>query len=100
MPIPACKSGGVIWSMLWEFLNPLMMPGWFCAGRVFARMWRGERRAEMPDGCVDRFSWRTLNWVFLSKERLFIDNALRAATLKKYVCLRTPRDAANWLKQI
>lgn len=73
---------------------------WRCAWRVLRRMLRGIRRAEMPEGCVDRLSWRTLNWVIRKSERPFIDKALAAARVKNYVRLRTPRDAANWLARI
>jgi len=69
-----------------------------CASRVLARMLRGERRGEMPAGCVDRFSWRMLSTVLLRKERPYIDDALRTATLKNYVRLPTRREIADWLR--
>jgi adenylate kinase family enzyme len=68
-----------------------------CAARVLMRMLRREQRSEMPAGCVDRFSWRMLSTVLLRKERPYIDDALKAATLKKYVRLRTRREIADWL---
>jgi adenylate kinase family enzyme len=68
-----------------------------CATRVLMRMLRGEQRSEMPAGCVDRFSWRMLSTVLLRKERPYIDDALRAATLKNYVRFRTRRQSADWL---
>jgi hypothetical protein len=61
-------------------------------------MLRGERRGEMPAGCVDRFSWRMLSTVLLRKERPYIDDALRTATLKNYVRLPTRREIADWLR--
>ncbi|MEI9997076.1 MAG: hypothetical protein WDM91_20945 [Rhizomicrobium sp.] len=70
---------------------------WRCAWRMLQRMRRAARRDEMPEGCVDRFRWRTLDTVFWKKERPFIDAALAAATLKRYVRLRSPRAAAAWL---
>jgi adenylate kinase family enzyme len=72
-------------------------PTLLCAWRVLARMVRGERRSEMPAGCVDRFSWRMLSTVLLRKERPYIDDALKAATLKEYARLRTRREVADWL---
>ncbi|HEY4943778.1 MAG TPA: hypothetical protein VII56_20285 [Rhizomicrobium sp.] len=73
---------------------------WRCAGRVLMRMLRGVRRAEMPDGCVDRFRGRTLRTVFFKKERPYVDNALRAAAMKNYVRLTNPREAAAWLSAL
>lgn len=71
-----------------------------CAARVLRRMLAAERRAEMPPGCIDRFSWQTLDWVVWKKERPAIDAALGAAKLKGYVRLRTPRAAAKWLQAL
>lgn len=71
-----------------------------CAARVLRRMLVTERRPEMPTGCVDRFSWQTLGWVLWKKERPAIDAALGRAKLKKYVRLRTPRAAAQWLQSL
>lgn len=71
-----------------------------CARRVLLRMLRGIRRPEMPEGCVDRFSLRTLQWVLRKQERPFIDDALRAAPPKNHVRLRSPREATEWLEQI
>lgn len=83
-----------------ELVIDLDFPGRLCARRVLARMLRGERRAEMPDGCVDRFSWRMLGWVVRRAERPSIDCALKAATLRRYVRLKSPREASDWLEQI
>ncbi len=83
-----------------DLVIDLDFTGWQCAARVLTRMLRGTRRPEMPDGCVDRFSWQTLNWVLWKKERPFIDKALRAATMKNYVRLKTPREAASWLQRL
>lgn len=71
-----------------------------CAWRVLRRMLRAQRRAEMPEGCVDRFRWRTLTTVFFKKERSFVDEALRAAKLREYVRLKNPRQAAAWLSAL
>jgi adenylate kinase family enzyme len=71
-----------------------------CAARALRRMLVAERRPEMPPGCVDRFSWQTLDWVLWKKERPAIDAALGAAKLKNYVRLRTPRAAAQWLQSL
>ena len=73
---------------------------WRCAGRVLMRMLRAQRRAEMPDGCVDRFHWRTLRTVFFKKERPYIDDALRAATMANYVRLRNPSETSTWLNAL
>ena len=81
-----------------DLVIDLDLPGWLCAARVLARMVRGARRAEMPEGCVDRWSWRTLKWVALRMERPFIDSALRQASVRNYVRLRSPRQAEEWLK--
>jgi adenylate kinase family enzyme len=70
---------------------------WRCTARVLGRMLRRVRRAEMPEGCVDRFQPHVLNWVFLKKERPFIDAALSAAAVKAYVRLKSPREASRWL---
>ena len=72
----------------------------FSAARVLRRMLVAERRPEMPPGCVDRFSWQTLDWVLWKKERPAIDAALGAAKLKSYVRLRTPRAATKWLQSL
>ena len=60
-------------------------------------MLAAECRPEMPAGCIDRFSWQTLDCVLWRKERPAIDAALGAAELKNYVRLHTPRAAAKWL---
>jgi adenylate kinase family enzyme len=83
-----------------DLVIDLDFPSWLCASRVLSRMVRGEQRSEMPDGCVDRFSWRTFSTVLFSKERPFLDGALKSTTMKNYVRLRTPREAANWLREI
>jgi adenylate kinase family enzyme len=70
---------------------------WVCFSRVVQRQIRGVRRDEMPEGCIDRFSARTLLWVLLKSERPFIDAALKAATMKSYVRLKSPREADAWL---
>lgn len=70
---------------------------WRCAWRVLLRMLRAQRRAEMPEGCIDRFRPHYLSTVFFKKERPYIDGALRAATMKDYVRLKNPREAAAWL---
>jgi hypothetical protein len=54
----------------------------------------------MPPGCIDRFSWQTLDWVMWKKERPAIDAALGSAKMKSYVRLRTPRAAAKWLQSL
>lgn len=83
-----------------DLVIDLDLPAPVCARRVLLRMLRGVRRAEMPDGCIDRFSIRTLNWVLLKKERPFIDRALAAAPPKRYVRLASPREAASWLEKL
>jgi adenylate kinase family enzyme len=80
-----------------DIVIDLDLPAALCATRVLMRMLRRERRSEMPAGCVDRFSWRMLSTVLLRKERPYIDDALRAATVKKYVRLRTRREIADLL---
>ena len=71
-----------------------------CAARLLKRMLVAERRPEMPSGCVDRFSWQTLDWVLWKRERPEIDAALGAVKLKNYVRLRTPSAAAKWLQSL
>ncbi len=73
---------------------------WVCTARVLRRMLVRRRRAEMPDGCVDRFQPHVLNWVFFKKERPSIDDALAVARTKRYVRLTSPRAAQNWLKAL
>lgn len=80
-----------------DIVIDLVPPRSVCAWRVLARMVRGERRTEMPIGCVDRFSWRTLRTALLRQERPSIDDALKGTALKNYVRLRTRREAAKWL---
>jgi adenylate kinase family enzyme len=80
-----------------DLVIDLDFPGLLCAWRVLARMLRGERRVEMPDGCVDQFSWRTLKWAVSKAERPSIEAALQVARPKKYVRLTTPREARDWL---
>jgi adenylate kinase family enzyme len=70
---------------------------WLCAARVLRRMLRNARRSEMPEGCVDRFSWRTLMVVFRKLERPSIDGALRAAAIGEYLRFTSPREAQAWL---
>ena len=82
-----------------DLVIDLDFPAWLCAARVLARMLRGERRAEMPLGCIDQFSWRTLTTVLLRKERAFIDDALKRVSMKNYLRLRTPREARDWLRR-
>jgi hypothetical protein len=57
-------------------------------------------REEMPEGCVDRFSLRTLKWVLLRQERPFIDDALEAATVKSYLRFTSQREANAWLARL
>lgn len=71
-----------------------------CTARVLRRMLAVQRRPEMPPGCIDRFSWQTLDWVMWKKERPAIDAALGSAKMKSYVRLRTPRAAAKWLRSL
>lgn len=73
---------------------------WRCSGRVLMRMLRGVRRAEMPEGCVDRFQPNYLNTVFFKRERPFVDGALRAATMANYVRLRNPSETSTWLNAL
>jgi adenylate kinase family enzyme len=80
-----------------DLVVDLDYPGWLCGWRVLQRQMRGVRRQEMPDGCVDGFSPQTLRWVFTKAERPSGDAALKAATVKKYVRLTSPREAAAWL---
>jgi adenylate kinase family enzyme len=70
---------------------------WRCTARVIGRQLRRVRRAEMPEGCVDRIQPHVIGWVFWKKERPFVDAALNAATLKHYVRLTSPRAARLWL---
>lgn len=83
-----------------DLVVDLALPGWLCATRVLARMLRGVRRIEMPEGCVDKFQPHVLDWVFFKRERPFIDDALRAANVRTYVQLKSRREAADWLDQI
>ncbi|MBS0472617.1 MAG: hypothetical protein JSR60_16205 [Proteobacteria bacterium] len=73
---------------------------WRCTARVLRRMLAGARRAEMPEGCVDRFQPKVLWWMLRRAERPHIDRALAAAALKSYVRLSNPRDAAAWLASV
>lgn len=70
---------------------------WVCIWRVLKRMLRRGRRAEMPEGCNERFRLHVLDVVFFKRERSSIDAALASATLKSYVRLKSPREAAAWL---
>ena len=72
---------------------------WRCAWHLLARMLRGEKREEMPDGCVDRYSVGRLSVVFWKKERPAIDGALAVAKIRNYVRLKSPREAAAWLEK-
>jgi adenylate kinase family enzyme len=80
-----------------DLVIDLDLSRWRCSARVLARMLRRVRRDEMPAGCVDRFQPHVLDRVFFKRERPSIDGALRAATLKSYVRLRSPRQARAWL---
>ena len=73
---------------------------WRCAWRVLVRMLRGGRRAEMPEGCVDRFQPDYLRTVFFKKERPYVDGALRAAKMRDYRRFTTPREADAWLSAL
>lgn len=70
---------------------------WRCAWRVLVRMLRRQRRAEMPEGCVDRFQLHYLSTVFFKKERPYVDGALAAAKMKDYRRFTTPSEADAWL---
>lgn len=70
-----------------------------CMWRTLRRMQRRVRREEMPVGCVDRFNWKYLAVVLGGRERPALDAALAAATMKMYVHLKSPQEAAAWLKQ-
>lgn len=83
-----------------DLVIDLDFTGWRCTARVLGRMLRRVRRDEMPEGCVDRFQPHVLGWVFLKKERPFIDAALSAAAIKSYVRLTSPGDAARWLQTL
>jgi adenylate kinase family enzyme len=71
-----------------------------CTARVLRRMLVRRRRAEMPEGCVDRFQPHVLNWVFFKKERPSVDGALALAKMKRYVRLENPRAAQAWLEAL
>lgn len=71
-----------------------------CTWRVFLRMLRGNRRSEMPAGCVDKFNWRFLKNIFWKMERPAIEGALGASRMKKYVRLPSPRAAQAWLDSL
>ena len=73
---------------------------WLCAWRVLLRMLRRQRRAEMPEGCVDRFQPDYLSTVFFKKERPYVDGSLAAAKMKEYRRFTTPREAAAWLSAL
>lgn len=73
---------------------------WLCAGRVLKRMLRRQRRAEMPEGCVDRFQPDYLSTVLFKKERPFVDGALAAAKMKDYRHFTAPREADAWLNAL
>jgi adenylate kinase family enzyme len=83
-----------------DLVIDLDLSRWRCTARVLARMLKRIRREEMPDGCVDRFQPHVLDWVFFKRERPAIDGALRAAKLKSYVRLRSPREARTWLAKL
>jgi adenylate kinase family enzyme len=70
---------------------------WVCTWRIAQRQWRGVRREEMPEGCIDRFEPKVFLWVFGKLERPSIDAALAGAKIKNYVRLSSPPDAARWL---
>jgi adenylate kinase family enzyme len=70
---------------------------WTCTWRIAQRQWASVRRAEMPEGCIDRFEPKVFFWVFGKKERPSIDAALKVAKIKNYVRLTSPRAAARWL---
>jgi adenylate kinase family enzyme len=73
---------------------------WLCTRRVLRRMFRRVRRDEMPEGCVDDFSWKVLGRVFCKKERPSIDGALALAEMKRYLRFKSPRHARDWLKRL
>lgn len=77
-----------------DYASPL------CAWRALQRMIRGVRRSEMPDGCVDKFSWRVLRVVFWKLERPAIESALSASSMKKYVRLTSSRESEAWLNSL
>ena len=83
-----------------DLVIDLDLPSWLCATRVLIRMLRGARRVEMPEGCVDTFQAHVLDWVLFKRERPSIDDTLHAATLQTYVRLKSPREAADWLRQV
>jgi adenylate kinase family enzyme len=70
---------------------------WLCLARVVKRMLARRRRTEMPEGCIDRFSPRTLATVLFKRERPFIDAALTAMKPAQYVRITSPREARRWL---
>jgi adenylate kinase family enzyme len=73
---------------------------WVCTARVLQRMLVRRRRAEMPEGCVDRFQPHVLNWVFFKKERPSIEGALTLAKIRRYERLTSPRAAREWLESL
>jgi adenylate kinase family enzyme len=73
---------------------------WICIARVLGRQLRRVRRAEMPEGCIDRVEPHVIGWVFWKKERPFIDAALKAVRMKRYVRLTSPRAARKWLESL
>jgi len=83
-----------------DLVVDLDFPASLCTWRVLVRMLRGQRRAEMPTGCVDQLNWRTLKWVVSKAERPSIEAALRVARPKNYVRLQTRRDAGDWLRRV
>jgi adenylate kinase family enzyme len=80
-----------------DLVVDLDLSRWRCSARVLVRMLNPVRRTEMPEGCVDRFEPHFLERVLFKRERPSIDGALKAAVLKSYVRLRSPRQARAWL---
>jgi adenylate kinase family enzyme len=73
---------------------------WRCFARVLSRMLAHRHREEMPEGCVDRFSLRTLKWVLFKDERPFVDGALKAAAMKSYLRFTSTSEANAWLESL
>jgi len=83
-----------------DLVIDLDLSRWLCLARVLRRALAHRHREEMPEGCVDRFSLRTLKWVLLRQERPFIDDALEAATVKSYLRFTSQREANAWLARL
>lgn len=81
----------------------LDMPRWLCMYRIIKRMvqYRNRKRSDMAEGCLERFDWEFILWVWNYKRssRIRAFKELGAQVGKKIVILKSRSEVARFLER-